>query len=190
MKVLGLSGSLRENSYNTKLLRSVEQLLPTAVEFEIYTELESLPAYNEDRDLDGGPKEARFLREAIASADALIVATPEYNSSIPGQLKNAVDWGSRPFQSGVLWNKPVAVIGASRGEYGALWAQMELRKALGTAGARNIGGELPLRKAHEQFADDGTLIDTGYVERLRELVEELLAQSEQSSDRKLASETM
>src|SRR5206468_2273718 len=81
-----------------------------------------------------GPPAAAALRDAIAGADAVVFATPEYNSSIPGQLKNAVDWASRPFRSGALWGKPVVVIGASSGMYGGVWAQAELRKALGTAG--------------------------------------------------------
>ena len=96
-------------------------------------------------------------RQAVAEADALLFATPEYNASIPGQLKNAVDWASRPLATAALRNKPAAVIGASTGMFGAVWAQAELRKALATAGARVIDRELPIALADEAFDEQGML---------------------------------
>ena len=94
------------------------------------------------------------LRDAIATADAVLIATPEYNSSLPGQLKNALDWASRPFPDNALRNKPVAVIGASTGMFGAVWAQAEARKVLAATGARVVDVELPVPRAEDAFAGD------------------------------------
>src|SRR5579859_3791732 len=122
MTILGISGSLRAASHNTALLRAAAELAPAGVEFELYKDLESLPPYNEDRDTDQPPAEVVRLREAISRADAVLFATPEYNTTIPGQLKQVVDWGSRPYGDGsALWGKPVAAIGASVTDYGAMW---------------------------------------------------------------------
>ena len=159
MQILAISGSLRRGSHNTKLLRAAEELAPSGVSFELYDELETVPPYNEDRDTDEAPPAVVRLRRLIADADALVIATPEYNGSIPGQLKNAVDWASRPFRTGALWGKPVVVIGASTGMYGAVWAQAELRKALRTAGARVVDAEVAVGRAAERFDADGRLVD-------------------------------
>src|SRR2546423_4403575 len=136
MRLLAISGSLRRDSHNTKLLRAAEELLGPGVEFDLYGELELVPPYNEDRDGDEAPPGAARLRARIAAADALLIATPEYNASVPGQLKNAVDWASRPVRAGALRGKPVVVVGASTGFYGGVLAQAELRQGLATAGAR------------------------------------------------------
>ena len=118
--------------------------------------LAAIPPYNEDDDTaDRRRRAVRELREAIADADALLIATPEYNSSIPGQLKNALDWASRPHGEAALKNKPVAVVGASAGMFGAVWAQAELRKVLAASGARVLDAELPVGRAHEAFDGDG-----------------------------------
>ena len=177
MRILGISGSLRHGSYNTKLLHAVEELLPAGVEFELYDELEEVPPYNEDRDTDDSPAAAVRLRDAIAHADAVLFATPEYNGSVPGQLKNAVDWASRPHRISALWGKPVAVVGASTGMFGAVWAQAELRKVLKTAGARVVETEVAVAKADSRFDEDGTLIDEEIREQLVETVELLLAEA-------------
>jgi chromate reductase len=174
MRVLGISGSLRRGSQNAKLLRAAGELLPAGVELEIFGELESVPPYNEDRDTDEAPLAAALLRDAIAGADALLIATPEYNSSIPGQLKNAVDWASRPFGASALRGKPVVVIGASTGMYGAVWAQAELRKALGTAGARVVDAEVAVGRAQTRFDADGRLVDEDVRIELREAVDALV----------------
>src|ERR1700710_44933 len=127
MRVLGISGSLRRDSHNTELLRAAATLLPSGVEFELYDGLRNIPPYDED---ENGTQVAAVndLKKRIAEADAVLFATPEYNHSIPGHLKNALDWVSRPHATNTLRGKPVAVIGASTGMFGAVWAQAELRK--------------------------------------------------------------
>jgi chromate reductase, NAD(P)H dehydrogenase (quinone) len=177
MRVLGISGSLRRDSHNTKLLRAAEELLPAGVAFELYDELETVPPYNEDRDTDDSPLAAVRLRDAIAGADAVLFATPEYNGSVPGQLKNAVDWASRPHRVSALWGKPVAVVGASTGMFGAVWAQAELRKVLKTAGARVVETEVAVGKADSRFDADGVLVDDEIREQLAETIELLLAEA-------------
>jgi chromate reductase len=145
------------------------------VEIELYKGLELLPPYNEDYDTDDPAPEVARLRSEIASADALLIATPEYNGTVPGQLKNAIDWASRPYgEAASLWGKPAAVIGASVGEYGALWAQDHLRKALGIAGARVLEVDLPVGRVQDRFGPDGKL-DPVTLERLVEIVSDLSA---------------
>jgi chromate reductase, NAD(P)H dehydrogenase (quinone) len=176
MRVLGISGSLRHDSYNTKLLRAAGELLPDDVDFVVYDELEDVPPYNEDRDTDDAPLAVARLREAIADADAVLFATPEYNGSVPGQLKNAVDWASRPHRGAALWGKPAVVVGATTGMFGAVWAQADLRKILKTAGARVVDSEVAVGKADTRFAEDGTLLDDDIREQLAETVELLVAE--------------
>src|SRR5436305_6008309 len=151
MKVLGISGSLRRESHNRKLLLAAREFLPAGVELELWDGLKAVPPYDEDDDGDLAPAAVAQLRAAIAGADAILFATPEYNASVPGQLKNAVDWASRPRGKAALLNKPVVVVGASTGMYGAVWAQAELRKALGTAGARVVDAEVAIGRARTQF---------------------------------------
>src|SRR4051794_9551616 len=138
MRVLGISGSLRRDSHNTELLRAAASLLPSGVEFELYEGLRDIPLYDEDVCATEQPAAVLRLKERIAAADAVLFATPEYNHSIPGVLKNALDWVSRPLAETPLKAKPVAVIGASTGMFGAVWAQAELRKVLGAIGAKVI----------------------------------------------------
>jgi chromate reductase len=159
MKVLGLSGSLRRDSYNARLLRAAASELPPGTEFEVWDGVRELPYYDEDVDVDPAPHTARDLRAAIAAADAVLISTPEYNASIPGALKNAVDWASRPRATSSLKGKPILVVGASTGLFGAVWAQAELRKVLRTAGADPLEEEVPVGQAHEAFAEDGSLRD-------------------------------
>jgi chromate reductase, NAD(P)H dehydrogenase (quinone) len=173
MRILAISGSLRSGSHNTRLLRVAAELVPPPAELELFEGLKDVPPYDEDDDGDLAPGGARRLREAIAEADAVLIATPEYNSSIPGQLKNALDWASRPFPDNVLRNKPVAVIGASTGSFGAVWAQAEVRKVLGSIGARVVDVELPVAGAEEAFAGD-RLADEELHRRLAEILAELL----------------
>ena len=155
MRVLAISGSLRRDSHNTRLLRVAAELAPPPAELELFDGLKDVPPYDEDDDGDLVPEGARRLREAIARADAVLIATPEYNSSIPGQLKNALDWASRPFPDNVLREKPAAVIGASTGLFGAVWAQAEVRKVLKASGAHVLETELPVGMADGAFSEDG-----------------------------------
>ena len=158
MRILAVSGSLRESSFNTSLLRAALEAAPDGIELELWEGLAELPLYDEDLEADA-PESVHRLREAWAAADAILFATPEYNGSIPGGLKNAIDWASRPRLEGVLRNKPVAVVGASTGQFGALWAQQDLKRILGIAGARVIGTEIPVARAHERFDSEGRLLD-------------------------------
>jgi len=176
MKILGISGSLRRDSYNTKLLRAAEELLPAGVELDIYSGLKAIPPYDEEDDVQPAPPAVADLREAIAKADAVLFATPEYNASIPGQLKNALDWASRPVATNVLRSKPVAVVGASTGAFGAVWSQAELRKVLGTIGARVVEGDVAVGHAPTRFDSEGTLVDEDLREQLEGVVEGLLAE--------------
>lgn len=171
MRVLAISGSLRAASHNTALLRHAAERAPEGVEVELYDELESLPPYNEDRDTDTPPAAVAAMRDRVAEADALLISTPEYNGTIPGQLKQLVDWASRPYgPQAALYGKPVAVIGASATDYGALWAQDHLRKALGIAGARVMETDLPVARAHEKFDEDGRLTDEEILDRLEDVL--------------------
>lgn len=173
MVILGLSGSLRRGSHNRALLEAAARELPDGVALEFFERLGDIPPYNEDLDVEPAPEAVAALREAISSADGVLIATPEYNGSIPGQLKNALDWASRPFPGSSLKDKPAAVVGASQGLFGALWAQAELRKVLTTSGAKVVDRELPIGSAHEAFDADGGLIDAEQRATLAELVTEL-----------------
>jgi chromate reductase len=178
MKVLAISGSLRRDSYNTKLLRVAEELLPPEVDFELYEGLRGVPPYDQEDDVQPAPQAVAALRAAIADADAVLFATPEYNSSIPGFLKNALDWVSRPLATNPLRNKPVAVVGASAGAFGAVWAQAELRKVLAAIGARVVDGEVAVGHAPTRFGEDGRLEDDSLQEQLVETLEALLAETD------------
>ncbi len=176
MRVLGIPGSLRSDSHNLRLLRAAAALLPPEAELISFSELKVIPPFDED-DEHAPALAVTSWRGAIADADALLFATPEYNSSIPGTLKNAVDWASRPFTTAALRNKPAAVIGASTGMFGAVWAQTELRKSLAAAGARVIDRELPVGDAGNAFNPDGTLAEHDQTIALGELLGELLAET-------------
>jgi chromate reductase len=167
MKLLLISGSLREASYNTALLRHVEE------EAVLWDELKELPHYSEEEDVEPAPPAVERIRAAVRDADAVLFSTPEYNGSVPGALKDAVDWLSRPRGAAPLLNKPVAVVGASTSMFGAVWAQADLRRILKTAGARVVETELPVAKAHELF-EDGRLTDAELNARLQAIVGELL----------------
>ena len=175
MKVLALSGSLRSSSHNTELLRGAAAAAPAGVEVLLYEGLKEIPAYDADDDLglDGQPEAVGRLRTALSEADALLVATPEYNHSIPGALKNALDWISRPLASSPVRNKPAAVISASTGMFGGVWAAAETRKVLGALGARVLEDAVVVPKAHERLADG---VDAELAEELRAVLEALLGE--------------
>jgi chromate reductase len=169
MKILALSGSLRRESFNTALAYAARELAPDGVEVEVYDGLGLIPHYDQDLDHEDveTPESVADLRRRIEEADALLVITPEYNGSITGVLKNAIDWASARHRGSWLRNKTVAVAGATTGQYGAIWAQQDLKRVLGIAGARVVGGELPVSTAHEKFDAYGRLVDRLLADRLR-----------------------
>jgi len=181
MKVLAISGSLRRESHNTALLRAAAARTPAGVELELWDGLKAVPPYDEDDDpssertaAETAPAAVTALRSAIAGADAVLFSTPEYNHSVPGALKNALDWVSRPVATSPLRNKPVAVVGASTGIFGAVWAQAELRKVLGSLGARVLDRELPVGQAATRVAAGGDFTDGEVLAQLDGVVEELV----------------
>jgi chromate reductase len=171
MKLLGISGSLRGDSHNSRLLRVAAELLPPGVEFEEFGALREVPPFDADAEHDPAPAVVA-LKDAIAGADAVVIATPEYNHSIPGVLKNALDWVSRPIADNPMRGKPALVIGASTGMFGAVWAQAETRKVLGALGARVLDEELPVAQA-----PDG-LDDHELQSRLADLLAQVVASGE------------
>jgi chromate reductase len=182
MRVLGISGSLRRESFNTALLRAAAERLPAGVELVEYEGLRDVPPYDEDVEVAGTPAEVETLRAAVRNADAVLIATPEYNSSIPGQLKNGLDWVSRPAGRSALNGKPAAAIGASTGMFGAVWAQAELRKVLSAMGGRVIDGELAVGHAHELLKGDHLELSPDQSQQLDEILAELVAAAERESE--------
>jgi chromate reductase len=180
MRVLGISGSLRRDSHNGALLRTAAERLPGGAELIEFDRLAEIPAYDEDIDVEPAPEVVAELRAAIGEADAVLIATPEYNHSIPGALKNALDWASRPAGKSALNGTPAAVIGASTGMFGAVWAQAETRKVLGAMGGRVIEAELPIAHAHqhERLDRDRLALEPEQEQRLDEVLAELVSEAE------------
>ena len=171
MGILAISGSLRAGSLNTALVRTARDLAPAGVEIELYDGLGSIPAFNEDREAVL-PEPVQDLNRRIRAADALLVSTPEYNGGMPGALKNALDWASRPHGAAAVVAKPAAVIGASTTAYGAKWAQEQVRRALTLSGAMVIDAELAVDGAHRKVLG-GEVVDSATRVKLAEVVAEL-----------------
>jgi chromate reductase, NAD(P)H dehydrogenase (quinone) len=186
VRILAVSGSLRADSYNTHLLRAAAEAAPEGVELELWQGIGELPIYDQDLDDGDAPDSVRRLREDWAAADAILFATPEYNGSVPGGLKNAIDWASRPKFQAALTNKTVAVVGASIGQFGALWAQTDLKRILGIAGARVVGTEIPVARAHEKFDVHGRLLEVELLEQLRLHLATLAAEAVPAPERAAA----
>jgi chromate reductase len=181
VRVLGVAGSLRQDSHNRRLLRAAADELSPDTELIPFEGLKAVEPFDEtdEHEAGGGLPGADAFLAAVRDADAILFVTPEYNGSIPGVLKNAVDWASRPTPAtSALANKPVAVIGASTSMFGAVWAQAELRKALGLAGARVLDDELAVPTAHEAFHAGGRLARGATRRRLREILQRLEAEAE------------
>jgi chromate reductase len=178
MRVLAISGSLRRGSLNTALLRTAAERLPARAELVPFERLGEVPPFSEDAELGPAPDAVQALREAIRAADAVLIATPEYNHSLPGQLKNALDWASRPAGRSALNGKPAAAIGASKSMFGGVWAQAELRKVLAAMGGRVIEAELPVSRAHEMLVGDRLELEPPQAEQLEEILAELVAAAE------------
>jgi chromate reductase len=173
MRILGISGSVRRGSHNRRLLRAAGEALPPGVELVEWDGLAGLPIFDEDLET-APPEPVESFLAAVEDADAMLIATPEYNASVPGGLKNALDWASRPFPDNVLRDKPSAVMGASTGLFGAVWAQAEVRKALKASGAHVLEAELPVGMADGAFEDDGSLSDPELSARLADLLGDLV----------------
>jgi chromate reductase, NAD(P)H dehydrogenase (quinone) len=182
MRVLGISGSLRRDSLNSALLRAAAERLPAGAELVEFEGLREIPPYDADLEEIATPAAVRELREAIRGADAVLVATPEYNHSIPGVLKNALDWASRPAGQSALTGKPAAAIGASTGMFGAVWAQAETRKVLGALGGRVVEAELPVARADQLLVAGRLELEPQQSEQLEELLAELIAGAEEAEE--------
>ena len=158
--VCGIAGSLRRGSYNQALLRAAGELAPEGMELRIFDRLAEIPLFSEDLEAEGEPEPVRALKQAIAEADALLVATPEYNHGVPGVLKNAIDWASRPAGGSPLAGKPTAVLGASPGTVGTARAQSQLRQAFVFTDTPTLPQpEVLVFRAHEKFDAEGRLQD-------------------------------
>ena len=181
MRVLAISGSLRADSNSTALLRALREEAPAGVDVVLWNGLREIPPYDGDDDVVPGPTTVDAFRELVREVDAVFFATPEYNSSIPGALKNALDWASRPMATNAFRNKPVAVIGSSAGMFGAVWAQAELRKVLAAMGARVAEVEVAIGHANAKFDDEGRLTDDDIRAQLADAVSTLLAELEPAS---------
>jgi chromate reductase len=179
VRVLGITGSLRQDSYNHALMREAAERLPAGAELIEFERLREIPPYDADLEAEATPEAVAALRQAMREADAVLVATPEYNHSIPGLLKNALDWASRPAGKSALMGTPAAVIGASTGMFGAVWAQAETRKVLGALGGRVVEAELPVARAAEIYRDGQLELSPEQSHRLEEILATLAAEVEQ-----------
>jgi chromate reductase, NAD(P)H dehydrogenase (quinone) len=178
MRVLGISGSLRRDSLNSALLRAAAERLPAGAELVPFQRLAEIPPFSEDAEAGPAPEAVRELRGAMRAADAVLIATPEYNHSLPGQLKNALDWASRPAGQSALTGKPAAVVGASKSMFGAVWAQAELRKVLAAMGGRVVEAELPVGQAHQLLTGERLELAPQQADQLEEILSELVAAAE------------
>ncbi|MFZ6028642.1 MAG: NADPH-dependent FMN reductase [Chloroflexota bacterium] len=173
---LAIAGSLREGSYNRALLRAAQELCPDTLEINIYEGLGEIPLYNEDLRAQGEPPPVKRLKEAIRQADALIIATPEYNFSVPGVLKNAIDWASRPPDDSPLDQKPLAIMGASIGNFGTIRAQTHLRLMCVYTNMLPVNQpEVLVARAQEKFDAAGRLTDETSRDFVRQLLEALVS---------------
>jgi chromate reductase, NAD(P)H dehydrogenase (quinone) len=173
LQILAIPGSLRAGSWNAALLRLAQERAPEGVSIDIWEGLGAIPPFSEDHEILA-PLPVEELRQAIAEADALLVATPEYNGGAPGQLKNAIDWASRPYGLATVVGKPAGVISASTGSFGGRWAQEEVRKALRLSGAAVIGEGLAVGKAAERLVET-ELADEEILTGIDDVLERLAA---------------
>ena len=166
LRLFGISGSLRAGSYNLALLRAAAEVLPPGVSLEI-GRIDDIPLYNADVQSQGDPAPVARLKKQIEDADAFIIATPEYNYSVPGVLKNALDWASRPPKTCCLRRKPIGIMGCSSGDSGTIRGQLALRQMfVFTDSYVMLQPELRVPKAGERFDRDGRLVDADLRERL------------------------
>jgi chromate reductase len=175
-RVIGIAGSLRERSYNRALLRAACELSPPTMTIEVWDRLREIPPYDADVEARGDPEPVAALKHAIRAADALLVVTPEYNYSVPGVLKNAIDWASRPPGKSVLNGKPAAIMGATPGQTGTARAQLQLRQSfVFTETLALLRPEVLVNRAAEKFDERGSLVDEKTRGHVRSLLEALVA---------------
>jgi chromate reductase len=173
--VLGFAGSLRQGSYNRALLRAAKELAPAEMAIDTF-DLAPIPLYNADLEAQGDPAPVAAFKRAISQADAVLIATPEYNHGVPGVTKNAIDWASRPPRGSVLNGKPVGIIGASPGLTGTARGQSQLRQAFEFTNSFAMPQpELLVFRAHEKFDAEGRLTDQPTRQFLRQFLEALAA---------------
>ncbi len=173
-RILAIPGSLRRASYNRAMLQAAIEHAPEGVEIETYDDLGTLPPFNQDEEGDRTPAAVLAFRRRIGAVDGLLFSTPEYNSSIPGVLKNAVDWASRPSGKTEIIGKPAAVMSASISAFGGVWAQAELRKSLGAAGARVHEEGVSVSKAADHVDTDGRLVNDEIIAQIVGLTTDLV----------------
>jgi len=178
MRILGIAGSLREGSYNRAALRAAQTLAPEGVTIETF-DIKGLPGFSQD-DETNPPTQVVELKQRIRDADAILFVTPEYNYSIPGVLKNAIDWASRPYGDSAWTRKPVAIMGASVGTQGTARAQYHLRQMFVFLNMYAVNQpEVMISQAHKHFDTDGNLTDDGAKKLIRQLLEELVLLTKQ-----------
>ena len=178
ISILGFAGSLRKGSFNHLALRAAQNLLPDNASLEIF-DINGLPGFNQD-DEANPPEKVIDLKSRIRNADAILFVTPEYNYSVPGVLKNAIDWASRPYGDSAWTGKPVAVMGASVGALGTARAQYHLRQMFVFLNMYAVNQpEVMISNAHKRFDDQGHLIDEVAQKLIRQLLEELVSWTRQ-----------
>jgi chromate reductase, NAD(P)H dehydrogenase (quinone) len=168
VRILAIAGSLRRGSYNRGLIRAAAELAPEGTVFQTF-DIRSLPHYDADLEALLEPAPVAALKDAIRAADAIVIATPEYNHGVPGVLKNAIDWASRPAAASVLRDKPIAILGAG-GRSGTAHAQAQLREHLRTTRSDVLDDAIEIRHAWEYFDQNGTLTDPDVRDRVGDLM--------------------
>ncbi|MGK2933521.1 MAG: NADPH-dependent FMN reductase [Solirubrobacterales bacterium] len=159
MKVLAIAGSLRKDSFSSRLAAAAAGLAPEGVEVELYDGLDDIPNYNQDLEPDRIPAGVEDLREKMEASDAILIVTPEYNASVPGVLRNAIDWASRPHGASALQGRPAAIISNSPMPFGGVWANEQVRKSFTITGTPTVERELAIGKVDEKLGEDGTISD-------------------------------
>jgi chromate reductase, NAD(P)H dehydrogenase (quinone) len=173
IKVLAFAGSLRDDSYNRRMLEVARDVAPAGMEIAIY-DIDDIPLFDQDLEKQGFPEAVRRFQKAIAAADALLIATPEYQHGMTGVLKNALDWASRPPRESPMRNKPAAVLSATPGSTGGVRAQEQLRQTLTYNNVLTVPApEVQVARVHEKFDDDGNFTDEDGKKFLRQLLDNL-----------------
>ncbi len=183
IRILGISGSTRSASLNTKLLHALSKLAPSNVEIEVLEGLEKLPFYNEDLEGENLPRSVAELRQKVGAADGIIISSPEYNYSFSALTKNTIDWLSRPYSKGVLSDMPVAITGASPGVLGTVRSQNQLRQVLHATNSKVLSRpEVYVGGAHAKFDEDGAFADEAGRDMLIQLIDNLVTLIEQTRE--------